>query len=36
MSWGVPSETKVPLNTGLPVNPEMREEMSTSPKGSFL
>lgn len=24
MSYGAPAETKVPLNTGLPINPEMR------------
>lgn len=33
MSYGAPAETKVPLNTGLSINPEMRGEMSTPPTG---
>lgn len=33
MSYGAPTEMKVPLNTGLPINPEMRGEMSTPPTG---
>lgn len=33
MSYSAPTETAVPLNTGLPINPEMRGEMSTPPTG---
>lgn len=33
MSYRAPTETNVPLNTGLPINLEMRGEMSTLPTG---
>lgn len=33
MSYSVLTETKVPLNTGLPINPEMRGGMSSPPTG---